>query len=821
MIQIYSDNYNKVLSYADGECERLADASVTAKHLLLAILRIEDCSASLLLQTMGVDLRSLKQAVEVVASSKSQNTKNTLIVASLEARYFKTNIVNTTHILLSILRADDKSLSPIFKQYGMEYREIKGKIQTNAAPSTPKSMFADDNSIDDDCLDTSDKPKVNFAKSAQADNNGNGDTPAVNKFSRDLTEAARRGELDPLVGRDAEIERTIQILSRRKKNNPILIGEPGVGKSAIVEGIAQKAVGTDTTFPLRNRRIVSLDMAALVAGTKYRGQFEERIKAVINEIESHKDIILFIDEIHTIVGSGATAGSLDTANILKPALSRGRIQCIGATTLDEYRQSIEKDGALERRFQKVMVEPTSDEETIQILRNIKSHYEKHHNVTYSDEAVEACVMLSKRYIVNRNFPDKAIDVMDEVGSRKHISNISVPETIKKIEREILETEQFRKDAEIRQDYELAAKCRDQSQVLNVRLEKEQSEWLEKNRGNRQLITKEDIAVTVSMMSGVPLKQLTEDENVRLVNMSEVLKSQVVGQDEAVDAIARSVRRGRVGLKDPNRPVGSFIFVGPTGVGKTLLAKKLAGFMFGSEDAIIRVDMSEYMEKFSSSRLIGAPPGYVGYDKGGELTEKVRRKPYSIVLFDEIEKAHPDVFNMLLQLLDEGALTDSNGRKVDFRNTIVIMTSNAGTRQLKEFGRGIGFDVEADIDNAYAHSITEKALQKLFSPEFLNRVDDIIHFNSLSKENINSIVKIELSKFGKRCEDIGIHLNVDEPVVRYIAEKGYDPKYGARPLNRALQTYLDDPLVEYLLANNISGDRTIDVLIDNNRIVIKE
>lgn len=816
MIQNYSDNYNKVLNYADGERERLEDVSMTPKHLLLAILRIEDCSASLLLQNMGVDLRSLKQAVEVVHVAKSQDVKNTLIVASLEARFFKTNIVNTTHILLSILRTEDKSLSPVLKQYGMEYREIKGKIQPNVAPQN--SLFTDDGDTDDDCLDVNDKPQTNFTKVVN-ENKGHADTPAINKFSRDLTEAARRGELDPLVGREAEIERTIQILSRRKKNNPILIGEPGVGKSAIVEGIAQKAIGSDLTFPLRNKRIVSLDMAALVAGTKYRGQFEERIKAVINEIESHKDIILFIDEIHTIVGSGASIGSLDAANILKPSLSRGRIQCIGATTLDEYRESIEKDGALERRFQKVMVEPTSQDETLQILRNIKSHYEKHHNVTYSDDAIEACVSLSKRYITNRSFPDKAIDVMDEVGSRMHISNVSVPESIQKIEREILETEQFRKDAELRQDYELAAKYRDQSQMLSRRLDNENGKWL-KECNNKPLITKEDVAVTISLMSGVPLKQLTEDENARLVSMAEILKGQVVGQDEAIDVIARSVRRSRVGLKDPNRPVGSFIFVGPTGVGKTLLAKKLAGFMFGSEDAIIRVDMSEYMEKFSSSRLVGAPPGYVGYDKGGELTEKVRRKPYSIVLFDEIEKAHPDVFNMMLQLLDEGILTDSNGRKVDFRNTIVIMTSNAGTRQLKEFGRGVGFDVSTDIDNNYAHSITDKALQKLFSPEFLNRVDDIVHFNSLSKENINDIVKIELSKFKERCSNIGVNLKVDDLVVRYIADKGYDSKYGARPLNRALQTYLDDPLVEYLLAHPVSGDTTIVVTLDNDKIVME-
>lgn len=807
-MQSYSINYNKVIEYAEGERERLGDIVLGPKHLLLAILRIDGCAAVKVLRDNGVDLVAFRQAVEEMPQQQKPidiqaTMKNILLVASLEARYFRTDTIGTAHMLLSVMRQKDKSIQKLFSSFGLDYDTVKHNMsEEKPMPRQGSSFMSSDDGMDDDCLDAGeDAPQSQCAaKTATKKQAKSGETPALNRFAKDLTEAAAKGELDPLVGREAEIERTVQILIRRKKNNPVLVGEPGVGKSAIVEGIAQKIVKGDISHVMRGKRIVSLDMAALVAGTKYRGQFEERLKAVITELEENPDIILFIDEIHTMVGAGATSGSMDAANMMKPSLSRGKIQCIGATTLDEYRKSIEKDGALERRFQKIIVEPTTPEETRKILQNIKQHYEKHHGVTYSDEALDACVSMTARYITNRQFPDKAIDAMDEAGSRKRMKTEHMPDELEKIEQEILEMNALKEEAVLRQDFELAAKYRDHAENLDGQLVKRKQEWLQRIDEHREVITSEDMAEAVSLMSGVPLNQLTEDENMRLLRMSDYLKSQIIGQDEAIDKISKAIRRSRVGLKDPNRPIGSFIFVGPTGVGKTLLAKRLAEYMFGSVDALIRVDMSEFMEKFSVSRLIGAPPGYVGYDDGGELTERVRRKPYSIVLFDEIEKAHADVFNLLLQLLDEGMLTDSNGRRVDFKNTIIIMTSNAGTRQLKEFGHGVGFSLNTEYDNAYAHSVVDKALQKLFAPEFLNRVDDIVHFNALGKAEINRIVNIEMETFRRRCNAMDVEVEISDEAVAQVAEKGFDQQYGARPLKRAMERYIEDYVVEQLLAN---------------------
>lgn len=803
-MQSYSINYNKVIEYSEGERERLGDVVVGPKHLLLAMLRIDDCAAVKVLRDNNIDLGRFRKAVEEMAQpSRSIEAqamvKNILLVASLEARYFRTDTIGTAHLLLSLMRCKDKEVQKLFGSFMLLYDSVKRGMTEDAPKPKRNTSFLSNDDIDDDCLDADDAPQAKKSATKSATKKQvSGETPALNRFAKDLTEAATKGELDPLVGREAEIERTIQILIRRKKNNPVLVGEPGVGKSAIVEGIAQKIVKGDISHVMRGKRIVSLDMAALVAGTKYRGQFEERLKAVITELEENPDIILFIDEIHTMVGAGAVSGSMDAANMMKPSLSRGKIQCIGATTLDEYRKSIEKDGALERRFQKIMVEPTTPEETRQILQNIKQHYEKHHSVTYSDDALDACIAMTARYISNRQFPDKAIDALDEAGSRKRIKTEHVPDELEQMEREILEMNALKEEAVLRQDFELAAKYRDHAEGLDGQLAKRKEEWLQRIDEQREIVTSEDMAEAVSLMSGVPLKQLTDDENVRLLKMSDELKRQIIGQDEAIDKISKAIRRSRVGLKDPNRPIGSFIFVGPTGVGKTLLAKKLAEYMFGTADALIRVDMSEFMEKFSVSRLIGAPPGYVGYDEGGELTERVRRKPYSIVLFDEIEKAHQDVFNLLLQLLDEGMLTDSNGRRVDFKNTIIIMTSNAGTRQLKEFGKGVGFAISSEYDNAYAHSVVDKALQKLFAPEFLNRVDDIVHFNSLGKAEINRIVGIEVSQFRKRCEAMGLEVEITDEAIEQVAEKGFDKQYGARPLKRAMEKYVEDRVVEKLL-----------------------
>ena len=746
---------------------------------------------------------------------------NALLLANLTGKInFEDNYTRTEYFLLALLMQKQSDIIRIFNSHQINSHKIIAMIKENQ--KIKNDIYKDEEEFDDNIENT--PPK--FSNSSQNKSNDNtinsSSTPTIDNFSRDLTLAAYNGELDLVVGREREIERVIQILSRRKKNNPVLIGEPGVGKSTIVEGLAQLIVNNKVTRLLCGKRIVSLDIASLVAGTKYRGQFEERLKSIIDELEKNPNIILFIDEIHTIVGAGATTGSLDTANILKPALSKGKIQCIGATTLNEYRESIEKDGALERRFQKIIVEPSTAEETLQILRNIKNRYEDHHNVKYSDEALEYCVSLSQRYITDRNFPDKAIDVLDEVGSRTHIRHYNTPQEILDLEKRISTTEDIKKDAIVRQDFELATKMRDLATNLNQQLIEEKEKWLAIESEHKIEITVDNIRETISQITGVPVQRLAENENERLLRMSDDIKRYIIGQDEAIDKITRAIRRSRVGLKEPNRPIGSFIFVGPTGVGKTLLAKKLAENMFGSADSLIRIDMSEFMEKFSVSRLVGAPPGYVGYEQGGQLTEKVRRKPYSIILFDEIEKANSDVFNVLLQVLDEGFITDSLGRKIDFKNTVIIMTSNAGTRQLKDFGKGIGFNTEENDNKQYAPTITQKALEKIFAPEFLNRIDEIIQFNPLKKADINKIILLELNKLSNRCKEIGYTISLTEKAIDYLADKGYNQQYGARPLQRTIQNEVEDLIVEQLLDKRSFENNVIEIDFDENnkKLIIK-
>ena len=726
------------------------------------------------------------------------------------------------HLLLAIFKEKSNLAAELLAPEGATYEKLRAIVfPTDAAQinKTPVDVYdaKDSNENADSDDDDDDDDVVKTAKKSKKDSK----TPALDHFGTDITKAAADGKLDPTVGREKEIERIAQILSRRKKNNPVLIGEPGVGKSAIVEGLATQIVEYKAPQVLCGKRIISLDMASMVAGTKYRGQFEERLKAVIKELEENPDIILFIDEIHTIIGAGGTAGTLDAANMMKPALSRGRIQCIGATTLDEYHKSIEKDGALERRFQKVMVKPTSKDETLTILRNIKERYEAHHNVIYTPEAIEACVSLADRYITDRNFPDKAIDIMDEAGAKAHISNTSVPQEVKDIEARINELNTLKLEAVNKEDFYLANKYKDESADLSVRLQEVQKAWNESAGKNAVEITTEDIAKAVSLISGVPVQKVEETEFTKLRKMNGILKGIVIGQDRAIDSICKSILRNRVGLKDPNRPIGSFIFLGPTGVGKTHLTKVLSEYMFNSKDALIRIDMSEYMEKFSVSRLIGAPPGYVGYEEGGQLTEKVRRNPYSIILFDEIEKAHPDVFNLLLQVLDEGQLTDSDGRTVDFKNTIIIMTSNAGTRQLKEFGQGVGFTTSARaLDTKYSEGIIKKALQKTFSPEFLNRIDEVIIFDSLSKESITKIIDIELAKVTKRIANLGITINVTDAAKEQMIKEGYDVQYGARPLKRTIQKYVEDKIAEFIVNTEESLEgKTVTIDAENAQITV--
>lgn len=826
----YSQNVKDVLSYSREEAQRLGDSYIAPEHILLGIIRDGEGPANLLLRLMNVDVNAVKefledrlrQVNEVAIDSDLpllKSTEKILKYASLETRMLHRDELGTDHLLLAIMRENTSLAAEALRQQNVTYDQLLLMVHKDEVDFSNKfDQMDDDDDVDDPMYGSSaasggkarpsEEGAASFSNTKTEPIVGGVDTPVLNNFGVDLTKAAEEGKLDPVVGRDNEMERLAQILCRRKKNNPILIGEPGVGKTAIVEGLATRIVNKNVSRILHDKRLISLDLGAVVAGTKYRGQFEERIKAILNELSKNPNIILFIDEIHTMVGAGGTQGSLDAANMLKPALARGEIQCIGSTTLDEYRTKIEKDGALERRFQKILVEPTSPEDTLQILKNVKERYEDHHNVSYSDEALEACVRLTGRYITDRCFPDKAIDAMDEVGSAMHIANISVPENILNLEAEIESVKELKMQYVKSQDFELAADYRDKEKSLSAQLATERKAWLEDQKENRLLVSEDDVMKVVSRMSGVPVQRMARSEGEQLVRMNTLLKSMIIGQDEAVDKTVKAIQRNRIGLKDPNRPVGSFIFLGPTGVGKTYLAKTLAKEMFGSADALIRVDMSEYMDKYSVSRLNGAPPGYVGYDEGGQLTEQVRRKPYSIVLFDEIEKAHPDVFNMLLQVLDEGRLTDSTGRHIDFRNTVIIMTSNAGTRQLKEFGKGIGFSMASrEGDRKLAQSVIMKALNKTFSPEFLNRVDDVIMFDQLTKDSIFKIIDLELAHIYKRMEELGFTLTLDEEAKSFIAEQGYDPQYGARPMKRALQKYIEDPVAEAILGSAPkAGDR---------------
>jgi len=837
----FSNEVKKVLENSRQEAIRHNNSIITPEHLFLSLLADTGSRVFGILERVSRDVSvyQLRQHLddslydttaplggEIVASDLS----NRLVKLSvLEARMLKSVTVDTEHLLLALLHNPEvqhmEFIVP-FRQAGIDYQSVLRMISN--VKDSPRAGFGatDEDDEDEDEMSSSsrmssgtqkdDAPK---GRNSQKGRGGN-DTPTLDKFGNDITRAAEDGRLDPVVGRENEIERLAQILSRRKKNNPVLIGEPGVGKSAIVEGLALRIVQRKVSRILFDKRVVSLDMASLVAGTKYRGQFEERIKAILTELSKNPDVILFIDELHTIVGAGNAAGTMDAANLLKPALARGEIQCIGATTLDEYRKNIEKDGALERRFQKVMVEPTSADETLQILNNIKDKYQDHHNVIYTDDALKACVGLTERYLSDRNFPDKAIDALDEAGSRAHITNIIVPEEIERLEKEISEAGASKLAAAQSQDFEKAASFRDREQELKTALAKANEQWEAQLLQNRVTVDEDRVAEVVAMMTGVPVQRIAQAEGSRLREMSPRLKSDIIGQDKAIEKIVKAIQRNRVGLKDPNKPIGTFMFLGPTGVGKTHLAKKLAEYMFDSADTLIRVDMSEYMEKFTVSRLVGAPPGYVGYEEGGQLTEKVRRRPYSVVLLDEIEKAHPDVFNLLLQVMDEGRLTDSLGRRVDFKNTIIIMTSNIGTRQLKDFGSGIGFNTRPADDTEYSHGVLQKALNKAFAPEFLNRIDDIIMFDPLDREAIFKIIEIELRGFMARMEKLGYRFLITSEAKDYIAAKGYDRQYGARPLKRAIQKYLEDPLAELIINSELSSGDTIEVGYDkdNDRIV---
>jgi ATP-dependent Clp protease ATP-binding subunit ClpC len=809
----FSPRVKDVISYSREEALRLGHDYIGTEHLLLGLIREGDGMAIKILKGLGVDTARLRKSVEDSVKGTSSTTVNlgnipltkqaekVLKITYLEAKIFKSDIIGTEHLLLSILRDEDNIASQILQQYNVNYDIFKAEVENKKEgfrDEAPGSPAGDDDFREDESF--SQPKKVSDIKSK---------TPVLDNFGRDLTRAAEDGKLDPIVGREKEIERVSQILSRRKKNNPILIGEPGVGKSAIAEGLALRIVQRKVSRVLFNKRVVTLDLASLVAGTKYRGQFEERMKAVMNELEKSPDVILFIDEIHTIVGAGGASGSLDASNMFKPALARGEIQCIGATTLDEYRQYIEKDGALDRRFQKVMVEPATPVETIEILNRIKEKYEEHHGVTYTDEAINACVSLTTRYITDRFLPDKAIDALDESGSRVHLTNIHVPQNIIDVEQKIEEIKIEKNKVVRSQKYEEAAKLRDTEKNLLEELEKAKSEWEAETKTKRYTVTEDNVAEVVSMMTGIPVQRVGQADSVKLLGMFDAINTRVIGQEDAVKKLTKAIQRTRAGLKDPKKPIGSFIFLGPTGVGKTELAKELARFMFDTEDALIQVDMSEYMEKFAVSRLVGAPPGYVGYEEGGQLTEKVRRKPYAVVLLDEIEKAHPDVFNILLQVLDEGQLTDSLGRKVDFRNTIIIMTSNIGARQLKDFGQGVGFSTVAKSSQAdtYSRGVIENALKRAFAPEFLNRVDDVVVFNSLTKEDIFKIIDIELKALFDRIQGLGYEIKLTEAAKDFIAEKGYDSNFGARPLKRAIQKHLEDPIAEEILKGElVEGDK---------------
>ncbi|MGE4434058.1 MAG: ATP-dependent Clp protease ATP-binding subunit [Bacteroidales bacterium] len=836
----FSQGVRNVIGFSREEALRLGNTKIAPEHLLLGILREKQSNAYQQLVQLNVNTTRLKQELETRSKHDeatpgeqdlplSKSTEKILKIVFLEARSlekkgFKSDLIDTEHLLLAILKEDNNIASDILREMNITWSDmqelITGPSEYNDDWPTAGAGFTDDESEDDEFPSDPSNRKPTGASTQTSRPKGGSDTPALDNFGYDMTRAAMEDRLDPVVGRENEIIRLSQILSRRKKNNPVLIGEPGVGKSAIVEGLALRIVQRKVSRILFDKRVISLDLASMVAGTKYRGQFEERIKAILNELQKNPNIILFIDEIHTIVGAGNASGSMDAANLLKPALSRGQIQCIGATTLDEYRKSIEKDGALERRFQKIVVEPTTAEETLQILKNIKDRYEEHHHVTYSDDALEACVRLTQRYVSDRNFPDKAIDALDEAGSRVHLSNVTVPASIEVLEKEIDEANQNKLQSVKDQKFEEAAGFRDLAIRKTQELDVLKKAWESESDIARQPVNAENIAEVVSVMTGVPLQRIAQEESSKLLKMRYEIKKNIIGQDTAVDSIVKAIQRNRVGLKDPNRPIGAFLFVGPTGVGKTHLAKLLSEAMFDSKDALLRIDMSEFMEKFTVSRLVGAPPGYVGYEEGGQLTEKVRRKPYSVILLDEIEKAHPDVFNLLLQVMDEGRLTDSLGRRIDFKNTVLIMTSNVGTRQLKEFGRGVGFGTPSNLSNAeHTRQVIQKALSKTFAPEFLNRIDDVIHFDTLSKESLIKIIDLELDIFHKRVESLGFLLEISDAVKNFLAEKGYDVQYGARPLKRAIQKYLEDAIAELVLDGSLhSGDRIrIDYDATNDKI----
>lgn len=835
----FSPRVKDVIAFSKEEALRLGHDFIGTEHLMLGLLRDGSGKAIDILSALEIDLNHLRRKVEIlspanpnitVTSNEKKNlhltrqAERALKTTFLEAKLFQSTSINTAHLLLCILRNENDPTTKLLNKLKVDYDNVKEQFKfmiTNEDDfiDVPKSeSFSDDEPTEDD------EAKQNPFGQTGSKSTKKSKTPVLDNFGRDLTVMAEEGKLDPVVGREKEIQRVSQILSRRKKNNPLLIGEPGVGKSAIAEGLALRIVKRKVSRILFNKRVVTLDLASLVAGTKYRGQFEERMKAVMNELEKNDDIILFIDEIHTIVGAGGATGSLDASNMFKPALARGEIQCIGATTLDEYRQYIEKDGALERRFQKVIVEPTTVEETIEILNNIKGKYEEHHNVDYTDEAIEACVKLTNRYMTERFLPDKAIDALDEAGSRVHITNIDVPKQILELEKKLEEVKETKNTVVKKQKYEEAAKLRDDEKRLEKDLAIAQEKWEEETKQHKEIVSEDNVADVVSMMTGIPVNRIAQTESNKLAQLPELIKGKVIGQDEAVAKVVKAIQRNRAGLKDPNKPIGSFIFLGQTGVGKTQLAKVLARELFDSEDALVRIDMSEYMEKFAISRLIGAPPGYVGYEEGGQLTEKVRRKPYAVILLDEIEKAHPDVFNMLLQVLDDGYLTDSLGRKIDFRNTIIIMTSNIGARKLKDFGQGVGFGTSAKVAQAddNSRSIIENALKKAFAPEFLNRIDDVMVFNALEKEDINKIIDIELAHLIKRIKDLGYELKLSKKAKDYIAEKGFDKQYGARPLKRAIQKYIEDALAEEIINSQLQDGDTIIMDLDtkSNELTIK-
>ena len=837
----FSQKVSDIIIYSKEEAYRLNNRYIEPEHLLLGLIRDGEGKAIDILKNLNANLTNIRKHLELASSSEENRLKENeefnsislskscakiLKMGILEARLFKNKTADTEHILLAILKENDNHAAFVLEQssqinYDMVFEQL------SLQPDITSGMgFSDDEDDDEEEMHNlhsnknqagnENKPSAQTT-AKKPDNN----TPVLNNFGTDITKAAEEGRLDPVIGREREIERLAQILSRRKKNNPILIGDPGVGKSAIVEGLALRIVQKKVSRILFDKRVISLDMTSVVAGTKYRGQFEERIRSILNELQKNPNIILFIDEIHTIVGAGSAAGSMDAANMLKPALARGEIQCIGATTLDEYRKNIEKDGALERRFQKIIVEPTTAEETLQILRNIKDKYEDHHNVTFTDEALSTCVSLTDRYITDRKFPDKAIDVIDEAGSRVHLKNINVPKEIEEQEKLIEEAKIKKNEAVKSQNFELAASFRDQEKNYSLALDQMKLDWEKQSKDNREIVGEEEIANVVSMISGIPVQRMAQAEGIKLSGMKDHLLSKVISQDQAITKLTKAILRSRVGLKDPNKPIGTFMFLGPTGVGKTHLVKELAKYMFGSADALIRIDMSEYMEKFTVSRLVGAPPGYVGYEEGGQLTEKVRRKPYSIVLLDEIEKAHSDVFNLLLQVMDEGRLTDSYGRIIDFKNTVIIMTSNVGSRQLKEFGHGIGFSTKNQVDNKeHSRGVIQKALNKSFAPEFLNRIDEIITFDQLTLDSIKQIIDIELLGLNSRVLDLGYKLKLEDKAKDFIATKGYDIQYGARPLKRAIQTYLEDGLSEIIVSATPNDGNVISITLDEESQELK-